>query len=87
MNVNNHYTLLFFNSYINANIILIFVKIPEKDHVKKRLTQSIGDEKALKVYQRLLEMTKEIFSAVTCARHVMYSEILEEHDMWESGLY
>ncbi len=71
----------------DSNVILIFLKNPEKDHVKTRLAQSVGDEKVLQAYQRLLDITKEITSAVTCTRQVWYSKMIQEHDIWESGHY
>ncbi|MCH2451261.1 MAG: hypothetical protein MK198_14100 [Gracilimonas sp.] len=63
------------------------MKNPEKDHVKTRLAQSVGDEKVLQAYQRLLDITKEITSAVTCALQVWYSKMIAERDIWESGQY
>ena len=42
------------------DLIMIFVKNPIPGKVKTRLAQTLGDEKALKVYLYLLNYTKEI---------------------------
>lgn len=42
--------------------LIIFVKSPIAGEVKTRLASDIGDEKALKIYWQLLEITKKIAS-------------------------
>ena len=69
------------------NVLMIFVKNPVTGRVKTRLAKDIGDEKALKVYQQLLYITKKICDEVNACRQVWYSEEIEHGDLWESDNY
>ena len=69
MNVNNH--------------LIIFIKNPELGHVKTRLAASVGDEKALAVYQRLLKITRDQTQLAPCIRHLCYSNHVDENDDWD----
>jgi rSAM/selenodomain-associated transferase 1 len=42
---------------LNQAKIIVFARAPQKGRVKTRLARSIGDEKALVVYQKMLEST------------------------------
>ncbi|MEX8546333.1 MAG: TIGR04282 family arsenosugar biosynthesis glycosyltransferase [Mucilaginibacter sp.] len=67
--------------------LIIFVRHPKLGQVKTRLASVIGDEKALKVYQLLLEHTKNITAELNCRKFVYYSEQVEEYDLWNSPGY
>lgn len=71
------------------NILLIFVKNPEKGRVKTRLAQDIGDEKALTAYEKLLHYTRKIiYSMKTEAiRQVWYSRFVPDDDHWFKGKF
>lgn len=71
----------------NKNVILIFVKNPLKGYVKTRLAKSVGDSKALRVYQSLLQITKNITEELPCDRQVWYSKSVEENDLWDINHY
>ena len=71
----------------NNNVILVFVKNPILGHVKTRLAKSIGDSKALQVYQSLLQITKNVTEALPCDRQVWYSQSVEENDLWDKNIY
>jgi len=71
----------------NKKVILIFVKNPVKGHVKTRLAKSVGDSKALQVYQSLLQITKNITEELLCNRQVWYSQSVEENDLWDRNHY
>lgn len=71
----------------DSKVILIFVKNPIKGYVKTRLAKSIGDTKALQVYQSLLQITKVITRELSCDRQVWYSQSVEKDDIWEDGDY
>ncbi|MBD3617586.1 MAG: TIGR04282 family arsenosugar biosynthesis glycosyltransferase [Gracilimonas sp.] len=71
----------------NKNVILIFVKNPIKGYVKTRLAKSVGDSKALQVYQSLLQITKNITEELPCDRQVWYSQSVEENDLWDINHY
>lgn len=69
------------------NLLLIFIKNPEKGKVKTRLADSIGHQRALEVYQQLLQITKKVTLPLKCARQVWYSTYIEEDDLWSNAGY
>lgn len=71
----------------SQNVLLIFVKNPEKGKVKTRLAKKIGDDKALVVYQRLLEITQKVTQSLDCDRQVWYSDFIDREDRWEKKEY
>lgn len=74
-------------SDVNKNLLLIFVKNPEEGQVKTRLAKSVGSEKALEVYHRLLEITKSITDQLGCHRQVWYSNFIDKNDLWPNDEY
>ncbi len=66
------------------NALLIFIKNPVKGKVKTRLAQSIGDDRALEIYQQLLKHTHQVASKVDAARFVFYSDEIDHLDYWEN---
>ena len=69
---------------MKTNLLLVFCKNPTKGQVKTRLAQSIGDEKALYIYQKLLEKTASIFKDLNCAITIYYSESTVENDFFSN---
>jgi rSAM/selenodomain-associated transferase 1 len=69
------------------NRLIIFVKNPELAKVKTRLAQTIGNEKALSVYLRLLHHTQEISSQVTANRAVYYTDFIDTNDIWPQSQF
>lgn len=69
----------------SPKLLMIFVKNPVKGKVKTRLAQTIGERKALKVYHRLLSVTRTITTPLQCCRQVWYSDYIEKQDLWEEG--
>lgn len=72
---------------IRESLLLIFIKNPQKGRVKTRLAQSIGDDQALKVYRKLLYITKSVSDPLDCNKQVWYSEFIEGEDLWSAGGY
>jgi rSAM/selenodomain-associated transferase 1 len=62
--------------------LIIFVRHPELGKVKTRLAKVIGDEKALKVYQLLLQHTRQITLPLNCRKFIYYADSVTEHDGW-----
>ncbi len=62
--------------------LIIFVKNPVAGKVKTRLAAGIGKEKALEVYLKLLEITRQAALRTNCTRHVFYSDEIE-FDAWD----
>lgn len=68
-------------------LLIIFVKNPEKGHVKTRLAKSVGEERALEVYEALLEITKQVTLPLNCEKQVWYSKEISESDLWDDERY
>ena len=64
------------------NALITFVKKPILGKTKTRLAATIGDEKALEVYIKLLEHTKKVASLTPADLHVFYAFDIVEDDMW-----
>ncbi len=69
------------------NALIIFVRNLEKGKVKKRLAESIGEDKSLEVYKYLLEYTKDI--TISCKYHlfVFYSDYIHIGDVFDDHVY
>ncbi|KAA3436927.1 TIGR04282 family arsenosugar biosynthesis glycosyltransferase [Rufibacter hautae] len=65
--------------------LIIFVKNLVPGKVKTRLAATVGNEKALEVYQQLLRHTKEVCQEIHAHRVVYYSEQVEENGLWDDG--
>ena len=63
------------------NALIIFIKNIEKGKVKTRLAATVGDDKALQIYQALLGHTRKVASEVGAIRYLFYSSHLEK-DEW-----
>ena len=68
-------------------MLIVFVKNPVLGKVKSRLAKSIGREKALFVYKRLLWKTREIVLNVKCDKLICYSDFIEEKDIWDNEIF
>lgn len=62
--------------------LIIFVKNEEAGKTKTRLAADIGDEHALKVYQKLLKWTFKQTRYLNTAKEVWYSRFIPEEDIW-----
>ncbi len=67
---------------INKNLLIIFVKNAELGTAKTRLAKTVGDENALRVYQKLVSKTREIALAVEANTAVYYSTYIDEYDQF-----
>lgn len=72
---------------MDKNLLIIFVKSPLLGKVKTRLAATIGDEKALEAYIKLLNRTKEVTQSLNCTKRVYYTWEVEENDLWSEGGY
>lgn len=64
--------------------LIIFVRKPELGKVKTRLAATVGDEKALEIYNVLLQHTKSVAGPVQAHKFVYYHEQTETIDIWNS---
>ncbi len=67
--------------------LIIFAKNPQLGKVKTRLAATIGDEKALAIYNQLLSHTEAIASKVNYDKYVFYSNYVDQDDLWNNDLF
>jgi rSAM/selenodomain-associated transferase 1 len=67
--------------------LLIFIKNPELGKVKTRLAATIGDEKALEVFKKLLVNIHEKSLNVKADKLLFYSSFIDENDIWENDIF
>jgi hypothetical protein len=67
--------------------LIIFVRNPELGKVKTRLAKTIGNEKALRVYLRLLAHTHSITKELSCDKFIFYADNIHIADIWETKRY
>ena len=61
---------------MNKSILIVFAKNPELGKVKTRLAQTIGNEKALEVYEKLLHHTLTITKKANAKSAIYFSDNL-----------
>ena len=67
--------------------LIIFIKNPLIGKVKTRLAKTLGDEKALAIYQQLLLHTVQITKNIDCDKFVFYSDFVDQNDIWNTNRY
>ena len=68
--------------------VIVFVKNPELGKVKTRLAATLGDEKALEIYNRLLDYTRDVLIKVRdTKKYVFYSSFIDEGDSWQNDIF
>lgn len=70
---------------MQKNKLIIFVKNEEAGNVKTRLAASVGDERALQIYQKLLAYTADIIAPVDAEKEVWYSRFIPEKNTWRKA--
>src|SRR5690606_38432283 len=68
-------------------LLIIFTRNPVLGQVKTRLAKEIGCEKALEVYQILLEKTAAVTALVQTDKWVYCTPKVIEEDLWNSPSY
>ncbi|QNF35140.1 TIGR04282 family arsenosugar biosynthesis glycosyltransferase [Adhaeribacter swui] len=71
---------------MNKKLLLIFVKNAVLGKVKSRLAATLGSEKALEIYQLLLQKTFEVTVALPVTKAVYYSDYVTE-DLFKPPYY
>ncbi|ARS34436.1 TIGR04282 family arsenosugar biosynthesis glycosyltransferase [Pontibacter actiniarum] len=70
-----------------SKLLLLFVRNPELGKVKTRLAATVGPEKALQVYIRLLEHTREVTRQLPVHKLVYYTDEVKPDDLWPNETY
>ena len=69
------------------NLLLIFVKHPIAGQVKTRLAKTVGHDRALAIYQKLLAHTRQQAEGVAATKVVFYGNDIPAVDLWEDAGY
>lgn len=69
----------------SKEVLIIFVKNPREGEVKTRLAESVGDPKALRIYAKLLEYTRDIVRPLKVDLQVWYSSYIPLNDLWDNA--
>ena len=67
---------------MNKNLLIVFVKNMKLGKVKTRLAKSMGDEAALQVYKRLVQLTENATKEVVAEKYIYFSDVVIE-EKWE----
>ena len=68
--------------------IIVFVKNPVLGKVKTRLAATLGDQKALEIYNKLVDYTRGVLEKVGSAtKYVYYSDFIDMNDEWPNVKY
>ena len=68
-------------------LLFVFVRNPELGKVKTRLAAAIGNQKALDIYNFLLQHTKQVTQNLPFDKAVYYSVKVRENDLWNKESY
>lgn len=71
----------------NKNSLIIFTKNPVLGNVKTRLAKSVGNKKALEIYNFLLQKTMQVTAMVNAEKTVYYADYVNENDGWSAKTY
>lgn len=67
--------------------LIIFVKNPEAGKVKTRLAFTLGNEKALEIYIKLIKHTRTIVTSVEADIFVLYIATPGNNDLWQENIF
>lgn len=70
-----------------TSLLIVFIKNPQKGRVKTRLAQSVGEERALEIYKKLLDHTRKVARDVAVNKQVWYSQFIPENDAWDKAQF
>ena len=68
-------------------LLMIFVRNPELGKVKTRLAKTVGDKRALEIYNDLLQYTRDVSINCTSEKAVFYSHFIDDFDGWSNVVY
>ncbi len=65
-------------------LLIIFCKNPELGKVKTRIAATLGEEKALAIYYKLINYTQQITAPLPFDKVVYYSNFIDREDNWSN---
>lgn len=69
------------------NTLLIFIRNPVKGKVKTRLAKTIGEDEAFRVYQELIDITRNMACSIPVDKFLYYSDEIEWENKWDRTVY
>lgn len=72
---------------MQKKLLIIFYRNPELGKVKTRLALTLGDDKALAVYLKLVNHTQAITENLNVDKMVCYSHYVDREDSWTNKDY
>jgi rSAM/selenodomain-associated transferase 1 len=72
---------------MRKSAIITFIKNPDLGRVKKRLAQTLGDDKALAIYREMLEHAKHITKSLSTDKFLFYDRAIDKNDCWPNDIY
>jgi uncharacterized protein len=70
---------------MTSELIIVFLRHPEKGKVKTRLAASIGEDRALEVYERLLSHTLATASVMPFDKQAWFADGVSKGSPWEKA--
>ncbi len=70
---------------MTQQLIMVFLRHPEKGKVKTRLAATIGEDRALEVYERLLSHTLATVSVMPFDKQAWFADGRGKGDAWEKA--
>ena len=64
-------------------LLMIFIKNPVLGQVKTRLATETGDEEALRIYELLLQHTRNVTATIDTPKLIYYSDFLPDQGLWK----
>lgn len=71
----------------SKKLLLLFVRNPELGKVKTRLAATVGNEKALEIYLKLLQHTRQVTESLPVHKLVYYTDEVTKNDLWPDDTY
>lgn len=70
-----------------SDLLMVFIRNARIGQVKTRLAATVGDERALEIYIRLLDYTSNVVAVVQADKAIFYSDFIEEVDEFPIPLF
>ena len=69
------------------NALIIFIKNPIKGRAKTRLAKTVGEDKALRIYLKLLAHTRDLTKDFDADKYLFYSDFVDRDDDWDNLVF
>jgi len=68
-------------------LIIILYRNPVLGSVKTRLAATVGDTRALEIFNTLATYTRDVVQTVPVSKVVFYSDAIEREDLWRDSVF